>query len=351
MIKMNLLDVLKVLNEGENYLIKIDNYNNIGCEIRDNFNLFQRNEIPVPTPFELVGNDNRINLSVNNKVYGQVKINPIQAKKVGLPSIINGPMIYNRKTIIKDGELNIKTMDLIVDIKTYMTLKNNNIKFEEFANTTSYPGNIIKLDLTTLSIKNVKTNFTMDEIIKNVENINSLKAKQKVLNTLLANLPKDNIQQFAGFTPEQTELLKEHGLDSNLTYIGVDNEIIEKEQYISEVLEFKLKGSSMSAFSEVLNRVNNNKPLNKLDTIQYEYYNELNYLMEQIQIINDEDKKQYLQDQLKNIKGQLFNLRLRNVMIKLELFNSPIREMALENDSAYVYNGLKIQFINKTFVK
>ena len=349
---MNLLEVLKTLNQGENYLIKIDNYEKIGCEVIDNFNLFERKEIPVPTPFLLIGHDNRMNLSVENKIYGQVKLNPIQAKKVGLPPVIKGPMTYNTKTIIKDGELNVENMDLIIDNKTYMTLLKNNIEFTEIENTTSYPGYVINLDLTKIPFDNIKTNFTMDEIIANMEKINELKAKQKVLNALISKLPKENVESFALFTPEQCELLREHGLDSNLKYIGVDNEVVKKSEYTSQTVNFKLKGSTMSSFSAVLKRVQDGKSLNALDTIQYDYYNELNALMVQLQLANDNDKRNYLQEQLKAIKGELFKLRLRNVFIKLELNNSSVKEMALESDSGFVYNNkLKIQFSTQTFQK
>ncbi len=350
--EMNLLNVLKVLNEGENYLIKIDNYNKIGCEVKDNFNLFERKEVPVPTPFELIGNENRINLSVSNKVYGQVKLNPIQAKKVGLPTVINGPKTYNTKTIIKDGALNVNNMDLIVDMKTYITLKNGNVEFTQSENKTSYPGFVINLDLTKLSLATTKTNFTMDEIVKNMETIFELKAKQRVLNALIAKLPKEASDEFAGFTEEQCELLKEHGLDKDLNYIGVDTEVVKKETYTSQILEFKLKGSSMSSFSVVLKRVADNKSLNKLDVVQYDFYNKVNVDMTAIGITTDEMKRDYLKGELKKIKSQLFNLRLRNVMIKLELDNSPIKEIALEDDnSTFTYNNLKIQFVNKDFEK
>ena len=114
----------------------VDNYNKIGAEMVDDFNLFVRNEIPTPTPFQLIGNDTRMNISVQQKTYGQVKINPIQAKKVGLDKVINGPMTYNTKTLIVDGILNVKKIQCIVCLKTYMQLKKLNVTMEDLDNTT-----------------------------------------------------------------------------------------------------------------------------------------------------------------------------------------------------------------------
>lgn len=348
---MNLLEVLKVLNQGENYFVKVDNYENIGCEVVDNFNLFQRGNVAVPTPFTLIGHDNRMNISVANKIYGQVKLNPIQAKKVGLPPIIKGPVTYNTKTIIRDGILNVKNMDLIIDNKTYMTLLNNNVEFTEKDNDTLYPGYIINIDLTKLPFDNIKSNFTMDEIQSNMEKINELKAKQKILNALISQIPKIEHESFGNFTPEQSNLLKEHGLNENLQYVGIDNETIKTSEYTSQIIDFKLKGSTMNSLPNLLKRVQDGKKLNNLDTIQYNYYNELNNSLNQLQLSNEE-KLNFLNDKLSPIKSELAKLRLRNVIIKLDLNNSPVKEMALESDSEFSYNKtLKIQFSSKSFNK
>lgn len=347
----NVVNVLKVLNSGENYFIGIEDYKRIGNEVVDNFDLFERKEISTPTPFELIGHDNRLNLSVANKIYGEVKMNPRQAKKVGLPTVITGPMQFKNKSIVRDGELNAPQIELIVDVKTYMVLKKECIGFQELKNETSYPGYHIILDLSGMPIADTKTDYTLEEILGNVTKINELKAKQKVLNALIKQLPKVEETSMV-FNEEQLEMLKDHGLDANLNYRGVDVEIKETEEsYEGLTIEFKVKGSSMSSFATVLKRVKNGDKLNAMDTIQYDFYKELNENVKLMEITADEDLRTYYGAELKKIKGELFNLRLRNVMIKLAFMNSELKETAVDTADGLNYKGLNISLKTQTHTK
>lgn len=321
-----LLNVLKVLNQNENYFVKVvEEYNNIGREVKDNFNLFERNEIATPTPFRLIGHDSRLNISVENKIYGKVKLNPIQAKKVGLDKIIDGPMTYNTKTIIRDGKLNVNKIQCIVCYRTYFQLKKMNVNMTELENTTSYPGKLINIDLSGLTIT-PKIDFSLDDIYGNVNMINELKAKQKVLNALKAkNIDEGQMESI--FTPDQIELLKEHGLNENLVYVGVDNEIKEaKETYEADIINFKIKKSACSSFKGMLQRIKDNKSLNALDTIQYNYYVDI---QNKSLNLDDEEKNDFILNKLSKIKSQLRSLRLENTLMKIELYKSQVLNAAI----------------------
>lgn len=347
----SVLEVLNILNDGENYLVKVNNYNRISNKSVDEFDMFERNAISVPTPFELMGNENRLNISLQNKIYGIVKINPIQARKVGLSNTINSSMIYRNKTVIRDGKLNVEELELIVDTQTYLLLKKNNINFKQLENDTTYPGFKIILNLVGLPIINATNNISLDEILENVNSINVLKAKQKVLNSLIKELPKEE-EAIPGFTEEQTQLLKEYGLNEKLQYIGIENKTNETEEvYDGEIIEFKVKGSSMNSFKKVLERIKENKKLNKLDQIQYDFYNDIKDKVKMMGLTDVEDLKMFYKSELKKIKGQLFSIKMRNTIIKIEFINSEISEVAFDSDNTFSYNGLVIVRKEEKFTK
>jgi hypothetical protein len=144
-------------------------------------------------------------------------------------------------------------------------------------------------------------------------------------------------------------MLRDHGLDANLNYVGVDVEVKKaEEEYIGQIVEFKLKNSSMNTFKKVLERVKDNLKLNAMDTIQYNYYKELNENVK-LMDLKGQDLKEYYESELKSIKGQLFNIRLRNVMIKLAFINSELKDAAM--DDGMTYKDLTISLKEEKFTK
>lgn len=344
-----MIDVFTILNEGENYVFPIKNYNRIGKRIEDNFNLFSKNEVSL-TPFTLITNKERLNFSIQNRLHGLVKLNPKTAAKVGLPKEIKSN-IYRRKTLVKDGELNVESLELLVDTKTYFQLKALGLNIQDLENDTQYPGYHIILDLTKIQLINDNyKNYTMDSIMDNVKETFILEAKQKVVNSLLKSFAKESIP---GFTEEQIEVLEEHGLDKNLKYIGVDNEEKEaEEEYSSKIIEFKIKGcGSLSSLNDVLKRVSENKKLNLGAQTMHDYYVQLKGKLVEMPDASEDDIKAYYDGELKSIKAQLFRLRLKSTIIKATMIQSPIDELAMETNSEYKYKDLTISQTIKTFVK
>lgn len=347
---LTVIDILMILNKGENYLIKVNDYNRINNVVVDEFNLFEKREIPVPTPFKMSGSDSRINISIQNKIYGEVKLNPRQASRVGLPSTIQTSPICKSRTIIRDGKLNCSNMDLIVDLETCLTLTRYNVPFTRIDYKTTHPGVCINIDLSKFQLIDQKVgSISLDEIHDNVKSINVLKAKQRVLNALIKDY-KVTTGTISGFTKEQTEILYDHGLDCNLQYIGVSNKIKETvETYTGDVVSFKVQGSSMSTFTKVLERVKEGKNLNELDTIQFNYYNEV---QEKLNIFKrNEDILFTLNNELSSIKTQLSGLKMKNVLIKMLMVHSPISEMAFDTTQPVQYKGLTIEMSQGTFTR
>lgn len=341
---LNVVNLLKLLSKGENYFIKVDNYNRIGVSSVDEFNLFENKEKPLPTPFKLIGNDTRINISVENKVYGTVKINPIQAKRVGLPNTISS-VTYKNKTIIKDNVLNINNMDVIVDMPTYLQLVKHGVEFTTLTEQYDYPGMAINIKLEGLPmVHSMET--TLEEILNNVEKITELKMKRKVLKGLLKQYKVE--EDIPGFTAEQTQLLKDHGLNEKLQYAGVSN--VEKpatETYTAEIINFKLKNSSSSSFEKMLERVEENKTLNKCDTIQYEYYLELTKTLSKV---GSEMSKMILSNYLSEVSAQINKITINNVIIKMQ-YLAMTSEIAMDSLTDVKYKDLKIEFKTETFKK
>lgn len=234
---------------------------------------------------------------------------------------------------------------------TYLTLKKNNINFIQTENDTSYPGVKITLNLSGMPMSNGSTDYSLDEILDNITTMNTLKAKQKVLSGLLKEFPKD--EAIPGFTDEQVEVLKDYGLNEKLQYVGIDNKIEDtKEVYTGEIIEFKVKGSTMSSFNAMLKRVKEGKKLNTLDQVQYDFYIGMKDKIKIMELEDTEDLKMFYQSEIKKIKGQLSSIKLRNTMIKITFINSPFLEVAFDTEGAFNYkNSLTIVRKEEKFTK
>ncbi len=348
---ITVMDVLNILTAGDNYLIKVNDYNKISGEVEDTFNLFERSSKSIPTKFRISGHESRANISINQNIYGKVKLNPKQASRVGLPNaVITSPMI-RQKTIIRDGQLNCGNFDLLVDLNTCLKLSQLNIKFETIEYQTEMPGVAINLDLTNLPIVDNKLySISFDDILTNIKEINTLKVKQKVLNALLTTV-KSTVDVIPGFNKEQTELLYDHGLNSSLQYVGVNNQPKETtESYTGNVISFKVSNSSSSSFKVLMERVKNGKKLNALDTVQYEYFLEIDSKLS-IGNLSDVEKEFILSQLLKEIKGKINSLKLKNTIAKVLMTNSPVSEMAFDTTVPFKHKELTIEMKEETFNK
>lgn len=345
---ITVIDVLKVLERGENYLIKINNYNKISNEVKDVFNVYENNET-IPTRFKMNGHDSRMNISIYEKSTGYVKLNPRQAERVGLPYTIKTNPIVKSKVIIRDGELNCSNFDLIVDFNTYMTLKEFHIDFKKIDNNTNISGIAINLELNGLDIVDNKLyQPSLDDILNNCKKLNILKVKQKVLNALLSEYGEFKNDEF---TSEQLQILEDHGLNSSLQYVGVKNEIQQtNNEYTGKIVTFKTSGSSSSTFKVLMERVRDGKKLNELDTIQYEYYQELQNKMIVLGLI-DVEKKFLLNENLNSIKNEIKKIKLNNTIYKMLIAKTTSSEIAVDAATPYKHNELTIEIKDQIFTK
>jgi von Willebrand factor type A domain len=281
------MDLLKLLSNDNNYYIPLSSkeYNRIGLKVTDNFNLFRADDKKkVLAPMnEYVFNQKHLNISVKYRVDGTVKLNPIDAKNVGLDKEVDS-QIYRTQTIIKDGHLNIENIRVRVSAPTYSDLMvlhgEGKLSIPEIAKevnavyaegTTDIEFVDVLFDLTALPIINrmYAKQSTPENILDSIITLNTLKAKQKVFNYYIGKLQEKTYankktESFTEFTADQIRVLESHGLSSKLDYRGIDNEKKEKSEddfYESRLLEFALKGwSSLPKVDDVIDGKKKNAP-------------------------------------------------------------------------------------------
>jgi von Willebrand factor type A domain len=294
----SVMDLLKLLSSGDNYYVPLSSkeYNRIGLKVTDEFNLFQadKEKTPLAPMNELVFNQKHLNISIKYMIEGTVKINPKEAKRVDLPSVIDS-RIFRTQTIIKDGNLNIAKMKVLVSKDSYdrlMVLHSQGVvdfstlldevdaQFDEEGsmNVTSV---MVTFNLDSLPIINrmYAQKSTPEQILYNVKSINAFKAQQKVYNYYIKSLEDASYtnkksEQFTPYNADQIRVLEAHGLNQKLDYQGVDlvkNEKSENDFYESRLLEFSLSGwSSLPKVEDVIKKVEEDKKLNAPGTAMYD---------------------------------------------------------------------------------
>lgn len=343
-----LMDLIKDLAKDNCYYIPdTKNYNRIGRKVTDSFNLFKSDNQPIYANFnDLVFNKDKLNLSIRFTINGTVDINPRQAERYNLPKTVNSKL-YNNHTIIKDGNLNITQLNICVPSKEYFDYylrysSKDSINDEIVVDGKSYY--TLTLDLTRLPIINriyLNQSSDLDLITKYVTKNFKLEVKQKVINYLIDELYKNDPSnykeaQFTSFSEDQIEVLKEHGLDKNFNYVGVNRVTSEKNEndfYMARSLSFSLKGcSSIPSIKSGLEKYEQNKEKNK----------ESNFATTLIKEYHDmykDDDKESLYKELKETKSQLLEFRniLSTYKIAKVLTGSWWENLEVDNKGNYTY--------------
>ena len=286
---MCVMDILNMLQSSDSYYIPFSKnikYTRIGRKAVNKFNLFEQTEEEIRAPFsDFVYHKEHMNLSVRFYIKGKVSINPTQAKAVGLESELSSGMFRNH-TIIKDGNLNMNSIECIVpselvdtdymDVIEHVNLNNDDGPF-------THTRVIICLQIFPIVNRGyINAAADIKYIFNKVKHIADMEAFQKVIKYYLDEIMTDTLKKtgvLKDFTVDQIRLLEEHGLDKNLNY----NPKVEKanaeesDSYESRVIRFYLSGfSTWGKISEMLDRVANNKKLTpNLEMLKanYDYLN------------------------------------------------------------------------------
>jgi hypothetical protein len=327
-----IMDLLKILVNGNSYYVYSSNYQRIGLKTTDTFNLFTKNEGDMLTPIdEIILNKDKLNVSLRSIIHGKVKLNPIQADKVGLPHSMAGYQ-YKNQTLIKDGSLNIIEVRFDVDAFTLKLIEEKNIGgLITSVNDSKYSGlHAISLNLSVLPVVNrtyLDDNGQIDNVWENTFQQTVLEVQQKTLNYFMKKL-KEGIKESVPsnfdkcFTVEQIDILKEHGLKGSLEYVGVALKKEEKNEtdfYEARVLDFDIKGySSIPPIEKVLAKIKDNGKLNGPETIAKDFITSI----ENTHNISLKDKvdpklESVFEDMLSVVKRDLMNLRLDLASMKI----------------------------------
>lgn len=268
------MDLLNILNQSDNNLYDHSaEYNRIGRKVSDDLNRFFKDDNDKTSPISnLVFNEKKLNVSIRFPIKGYVHINPRQADRVGLDPKVPC-MIFRTHTIIKDGQLNMSKILVVVDRET---LDKINDKFSDpdlIESCTQYSDSDVEmyslvLNLETIPMINAQySNLDIIDVRDYVVNIERYKSRLKVLNYLISNYDKKvNIASTDSshhtYTDAQLELMKDYGIKDGV-YSGISNSINSAEDsdyYYSRTMSFSLKGfSKLSPVEKVLEDITYDK--------------------------------------------------------------------------------------------
>lgn len=274
------MDLLTILQQYNCFYVpfskNVDAYTRISRKSEDNFNLFTQSNEEVLAPIsDFVYNKEHINLSIRMFIKGKVKLNKKIADSVKLPTEIESG-IYRNHTIIKDGTLNIKKIEVILPIGLIEDKLENFGSIIQMIKSDEAIGDRVVLHLSHLPIINryyINKSLTIDEVFNTTKCINYLEAKNKVVKFLLeqtidegsAVLKKQD--GFSKYNTKQIEVLQQHGINKDMSYGGVDKvtpKTSESDSYETRTMEFYIAGfTSLPKVSDVLTMIEKKQEITK----------------------------------------------------------------------------------------
>lgn len=332
-----LMDVLGIILDSEDSYYKYaTEYSRIGKKVVDTFNLFHRNkDEEVLTPAnDLVFNKSRLNVSIRSVINGTVSLNPKQAAKVGLPSELPSK-IYRNQTLVKDGapnmaEATFKVSEDTVDklISLFSGWKSDDIMDISRDEAGDFEVKIHLYNLPIINYSYVGDCTDVQRLLEVVSTQTYLQAAQKSLGFLRDDVYEyrkqhgifDVSKQFAQYTPEQVQVLIDHGLNDRAEYVGVNN-VTEKsgDSYVVRELEFYMKGySSLPTRDKYYTKKSSGGKLNGPESMMLQAENDFRDLATGLEYASNEylDK---LNASINKVKTQLALIRMDLAAKKIAL--------------------------------
>lgn len=353
-----LMDVLGIiLNSEESYYKYATEYSRISKKVTDTFNLFHRNkDEEVLTPAnDLVFNKSRLNISIRSVINGTVSLNPRQVAKVGLPAELPSK-IYRNQTLVKDGAPNMAMVTFRVTEDTYNEVGKlfegrdiNNIINAYQIDDTQFEIQIYLYNIPIINYSYVGDCTDVQNLLETVRTQTYLQAAQKSLGFLRDDVYDyrkqhgifDVSKQFAQYTPEQIQVLTEHGLNDRAEYIGVSN-VTEKsgDSYVTRELEFQLKGySSLPTKDKYYDKRAAGGKLNGPETMMLQAENDFKDLVGDLEYASNEYLEK-LNASINKVKTQLASIRmgLASKKIALVLTGEWFTGLEVDKKGNYLYS-------------
>jgi hypothetical protein len=205
------------------------------------------------------------------------------------------------------------------------------LSVEPFASTDLILKKLVTLDLTSLPVINKKyvdQSMSMHDILVNTVEALKLEAQQKMANYVLKTAREELGEEkgiFVKLTDEQVELLKDYGLNADLSYVGVGVKQEEKGEdfYEARKISYAIKGcASLPSGADVLKKMASGK-LNKAGELMAGWYKGLQaFLASQTFSSREEELRAtigYAEKELVAIKKALFANRLQTCILNMAI--------------------------------
>lgn len=343
---ISVFDVLEKLVKGDNYYCYSKNkesYSRISRKSIDEGNYFKAHDGEIYSSFSgLVFSKDKLNISIRLVIPGVVELDENKAKAVDLNSKIDS-RIYRNHNIIRDGILNMNEIEVLLDKNTLNELNIEGNFVKDLGNV-NYEGKtytkaileLSKLPVVSQIDKYNKTEDILNLVINRDEEI----AKNKVIKHYLDELTnkEGTYKTFmgGGYTPEQVDVLSEHGLDKFGNYVGVDRKLADRDDFYEvRKIEFQIKGqANIPSVNAVLKKIRENKKLNNIDKVLKGYLDDFKIY---------EDDREILETMLResNKVLNLINLRLNSIKISKILTGDWFDNVDVDKKGNYVYAGDK----------
>lgn len=241
-----LLDLIGLLSKSKNnkYIVS-NNYKRIGRVAVDENNIFKSNgERAISPIYNVAFNKKNLNVSIGFTINGTVDVPVEDATRVGLPTAYPCK-IFRNHTIIKDGNLNMDEITVIVNGKTYDAIKKDypaSIKNVEYGP----DGTELVLDLTQIPIINgTYGKATIEELFELVCHENKLMAEIKLAKAMTPGRSESTYEK-TEFSEDQAAVLESLHIKNGI-YNGFGMKVASVEDsdfYMSRCFESTLKGFS-----------------------------------------------------------------------------------------------------------
>lgn len=325
-----LMDAFKILAKGNNFFVAPigggRKYNRIGVKVVDTFGRTELAVDEVVDRFEhMVLNEDKMNVSFRVSMPILVHLNPKVADRVGLPRTVRAKQ-YRTYAIIKDGGLNMREVEAILDSSTFDTLASMGLSMQVIRD--EEKGRRVMMDMTSLPVINrAYTATNTEDVFRTVKKVTELKARQKVLNFFLKNvesvapITSYREEEFAAYTPEQIQVLRDHGINEKFEYSPIQTAKEEVgESYVTRSLDFDMKGfASLPKVEDVLERMHAGTKMTPSQNMMALQIKDImqTALERNIRSITSADARPFLRELLRNTKVELLEARMFLSIVKM----------------------------------
>lgn len=296
----------------------------------------------------LVYAEDRLNINIRFTIKGTAKINHLAAQRVQLPENFE-TYKYRNFSIIKDGTLNVKVLEVMVGKETAAEFATINKKHRGFIRYNE--DNIFLLDLSKVPF--MRSTSLEDVDVKVLTNLtianNNLEVEQKAVKILIAeqeSMTKATIKtgEFKAFTAEQIKVLEDHGIRSDGSYQGINKSAPKVDALDSyqtrEVYTYVSGFSSLPSANAIKKKLDAGK---KLTASEQAVHDAIQNHSAKIAGMKPVEAIKALNGALKDIRTELLKIRGELSMFKLTtiLNNAWFGQITLdEKDSADLGDGV-----------